>query len=439
MALAEAPARKNIRCANFFRTFVVITSPNLLHPLNFEYFFARRITFKTHRKASGLMVRLSIISMALAVATMEIALSFVQGFETEIQKKVAGFGAHIQIGHFMRETDTEVIPMSTFEPTLDSVRRLPMVVSVSPYVERWAVLKAETGWDGVLLRGVGAEQDWSFFTTVLKEGRLPAYLPADTSASREVLISRKLARRLRLQVGDKTRLLFLPQPIRRRPAEVVGIYETGMEEFDNSIVICDMRLLQQIWRWKPHEVAGFRVYLRSMEDIPEAQPAINDALLYSAGADAITDLYPEIFDWLRLQHQNVWVILILMVVVAVINMTTVVLVLIIERIRTIGILKSMGLPAYRVRRMFVWYAFFLILAGVIAGNLLGLGLLAAQDTWGWLRVNQEDYFIETVPVAWVWGRFVLINAGVIIICTACMVIPTLVADRITAIRAIRFE
>ncbi|TAE46322.1 MAG: ABC transporter permease [Bacteroidetes bacterium] len=427
--------------------------------MNFEYFFASRITFKTDRKASTLVVWLSITSIALAVATMEIALSFVQGFETEIQRKVIGFSAHIQIGNYLREFDTEVQPLPKNDSSINRIRNIPNVSTISPFVHHWSVIKSPGGWEGVLMKGVDESYDWRFFATVLKEGQIPDYSHTDSSKAGQILISRKQARRLNLAVGDKARLLFLPQPIRRRPVEVAGIYETGMEEFDNSLIICDMRMLQDIWKWNENQVSGFEVNLKditrsydlalqptfpfigidTLDPLIDANRLVRENTPFYFGTVPITDLFSEIFAWLRLQHQNVWVILVLMMIVAIINMTSVVLILIIERIRTVGILKSMGLPAFRVRRLFVWYAFFLILIGVILGNILGISLLAIQDTWGVLRVNQEDYFIERVPVAWVWNRFLWVNVGVIAVCTLFMFIPTIVINRISPLKAIRFE
>lgn len=368
---------------------------------------------------------------------MEIALSVVQGFQTEIQKKVVGFGSHIQIGNYYHEEDTEILPLPKQEPAIDSVRTLPYVVSVSPYVYRTGLFKSDAGWDGVLLKGVDSTYDWHFFSTVLKEGQIPNF--RGTEESLQILVSRKQARSLDLRVGDKARLMFLPPPPRRRQVEIAGIYETGMEEFDNNIMICDMRLLQKIWRWQENQVSGFEVNLTSLDIIEEATLQINEMTPFQFGAEPITYLYREIFDWLELQHQNVWFILILMVIVAIINMTSVMLIVIIERTRMVGILKAIGLPAHRVRRMFIWNALFLVTIGVVIGNIMGLGLIGLQDSFGWFRLSQEDYFIETVPVAWVWMRFIGVNAAVIGICTIAMLIPTTIINRITPLQAIRFD
>ncbi|WNJ18202.1 FtsX-like permease family protein [Pontibacter sp. G13] len=407
--------------------------------MNFEYYFAKRITFNPERKASSLVIRLGIVSIALAVATMEIALSFVQGFQNEISNKVVGFGSHLQVVTYFREVDTEVMPIDRYEPTLDSVRKLPYVASVSPYVEKSAALKSKTGWDGTMLRGVDSTFDWRFFATVLVDGALPEYGATEELYHQEILISKKQSKVLNLSVDDKAVLLFFPEPYRRRPVRVAGIYETGMEEFDNNVVICDMRLLQQIWDWNDNEVTGFSINLHDLQDLDQAHEEVNGIIPYSMGAESITYLFRGIFDWLSLLHQNVWVILILMMVVSIINMTSVTLILIIERANTVGILKAQGMSSSRIQRMFLWYALFLILIGIVLGNVIGLGLLASQDWLHWLRVSQEDYFIEVVPVAWVWSRFFIVNLMVALICTTAMVIPTWVINRITPLRAIRFQ
>ncbi len=409
--------------------------------MNFEYFLARRITFQPQRKATALTIQLAVLSIALAVATMEIAVSLAQGFETEIQNKVIGFGSHIQIGNYYRDLDRQIKPLPTTDPSIEQIRQLPGVTSVNAYAEYTAALKSDMGWDGIRLKGVDGTYDWTFFTKSLKQGRVPDYAQDRDKPVYEILISAKQARRLELKVGDRARLIFVDQGenVRNRPADVVGLYETGMIEFDDNVVICDIRMLQDIWGWNKDEASGFEVNLESLDILEERTEEINELIPYRFGAEPITYLFPEIFDWLLLQHQNVRVILILMIVVAIVNMTTVVLIMIIERTRTVGILKALGLENRRVRRTFVFNAMLLIIVGVVLGNILGLGLLGSQDWLEWLRVNQEDYGIDVVPVSWVWGRFALVNLGTILACTTFMLVPTLIINRINPIQAIRFD
>lgn len=394
----------------------------------------------------------------LAVATMEIALSFVQGFETEIQNKVAGFGGHILVGNYLQEMNAELEPLQLKPEELAALRSLPDVASAAPVIEHTALMVSRDYWDGVRLKGVDADYHWEYLAGSLVEGQIPDYRGEETS--KQVLISRKVARKLDLALGDAPKLIVLQEnDITQRRVEIAGIYETGMEEFDNTIVIADLRMIRDFRDWDPDQIQGYEVNMQRLDKtrhwywdwtrFPFLHQDSLTVIDYQAQevstmspdflATPITDLYYEIFEWLTMQHQNVWVILVLMIIVAIVNMTTVVLILIIERTRTIGVLKAMGMQGGRLRRMFVWYAMLLILIGVVLGNLLGLGLLASQDHWQWLQVSQEDYFITTVPVAWVWGRFLLVNLGVILISTLAMYIPAAIVQRVAPVRAIRFE
>lgn len=427
--------------------------------MNFEYFFARRITFVNQRSVSDLVVKLAIISIALAVATMEISLSVVQGFETAIQNKVVGFASHVQIGTYARDFNKEVTPLEMRDTATANIKSLENVASVAPYVDLIAFCQSDINMDVASLKGVDSTYHWDFFENSLKKGRL-----LNLSGNKqvlEILISQTQADLFGLNVEDRARLLFWSggEQIRQRRVKVVGIYETGMEEFDSHIMVCDMRMLQRIWGWDSTQVSGLEVNLNSIEKsytwsiegkwpfihqyeidpLLIAAEQLNEVTPYDYSASPVSFLYPEIFDWLRLQHQNVWFILVLMVIVALINMSSVVLILIIERTRTIGILKSMGMAAYRVQRMFVWNAFLLIALGLIIGNILGLGLLSSQAEWEWLKLDQQNYFVKVVPVAWVWGRFLAVNLGVILVCTIFMFIPTAIIARISPLQAIRFE
>ncbi len=404
------------------------------------------------------MVKLAILSIALAVATMEISLSFVQGFETEIENKVAGFGAHILVTNYAQEIKSELLPINQHPDEIRKMLAIPGVQSVAPFIEHTSLLVSREFWDGVRLKGVDENYHWTFLAQALIEGRVPDYGTPEPSP--EVLISKKVARRLNLSLGDSPKIIVLKgNDILQKRINVVGIYETGLEEFDNTIVLADLRMLREFWGWEENQIGGYEVNTAALDksrayyfdwrrfpflhqdSLMQIEYTSIDVSAVSPDflAMPVTYTYVEIFDWLILQHQNVWVILVLMMIVAIINMTTVILIIIIERTRTVGILKSMGMEGPRIRRMFVWYAMLLIVVGVTLGNMLGLGLLAAQDEWEWLKVNQEDYFITTVPVAWVWGRFLLVNLGVVVICTLAMYLPSTLVQRITPVKAIRFS
>lgn len=402
----------------------------------FESFFARRILFKQQRAVSGLVVKLAIASVAVSIAVMEISLSVVQGFEWKIQDKVVGFGSHIKIGNYF-SLDEERLPIAADSTFLYDVNALKSVKFIGPYINHEALLDSKTGREGVVLKGVDSLYDWSFFESALVKGKVPAFGRGD-QYTREILVSAAQARLLNFDIGDKATLYFLDEPIRRRSARVVGIYQTGMEEFDNNIAIVDIRMLQGIRKWSPEQVEGYEVNLHSLSALQVTADSI-DMMSINYSVDTIDRLFPEIFEWLRLQHSNVYIILGLMVLVALINMISVVLILIIERTRMIGVLKALGLTNLRLMGLFSYNAFFIILTGMLIGNILGLGLLFLQDEFELLSLPQESYFVKTVPVAWVWMRFVLVNIGVVVVCTLFTILPTFWATRVKPIQAIRFD
>lgn len=411
---------------------------------DFEFRFAARISFRTQRSISSLVVRLGILSIMVGVAVMEVAVSIVYGFENAIQEKVIGFGAHIRIGNLLEELESEVAPLPRYNDFVPKIQAIPGVAAVTPYVQKTAMLRSTDTQEGVMVKGVDTTYDWQFFQQALVEGKIPD-VAQGKRYSRELLISRKLADLVDTHLGEKVFLYFFdPQEgkARVREFDVVGIYETGLGEFDQLNVLCDIRVPQDIWRWDSTEVMGFEVRLEGenvVERLPETAKEIERRMPYNYEANTINSEYPELFEWVALQHQNVWFILLLMVLIAMINMVSVILILVLERTRTIGLLKAIGLSLGRIRQIFVSNALFLVLIGLTLGNLLGLILIASQDYMGWLQVDQDSYFVKTVPVMWKWEWFFHINFGVLALCTLFMYFPAWLVTRVSAVKALRFE
>lgn len=403
--------------------------------MNFSRFFAQRILWKHQRAVSRLTVRLAIGSLAIAIAVMEVALSLVSGFERAVEAKVVGFVSHIHIGYYNETQDEAPPPLPRNAPIFGSALRqaFPQVTGVAPYVGKLGLLRASNSMEAVYAKGVDSAYNWPFYQQVLTEGHLPV-------ADSEVLVSRFHADRLLIKAGDEASLLFFDgRNLRRRGVVVAGIYETGMEEFDSRLTLCALSLIQGVNNWTPDQVSGFEVRLNDAADPDTTARAMTSALPMAYEARSVRQLFPEIFDWLQLQYQNVDFVLLLMAIVAIINLTSVVLILIIERTHTIGMLRAMGLTSRRIRRIFLWNMFYLMLAGLVLGNLIGLGLLASQHYWGWLKLDQSSYFVRTAPVAWVWLKFAAVNAGMLAVCMVCMLIPVSIISRISPLRAIRFS
>jgi lipoprotein-releasing system permease protein len=403
----------------------------------FSIWFARRITFKSHRSVSRLVVGLAVCSIMLGVAVMEISISIVGGFEHEIHKKVVGFGSHLQIGPMLAEVESTVEPVPRAAPWLDEIRRMPEVKHMNPYVVKPAMIKSDITQEGIILKGVDSTFRWDFFRNALDTGAVPVYGKGEES--KEILISKKLAALLDVKVGDRCFMYFFEDDVKVRKVKISGIYETGLEEFDLVQVICDLTMLQRLQGWEYNDVSGFEITLDDLDQDQAVESKINEMIPYEYEANSIRRVYPEIFEWVALQHQNVWFILGLMILIAVINMIAVVLIQILERTPTIGLLKAIGLSDWGTLKVFIWNGLILIITGLIAGNALGLGLIASQDWKPWLKVNQENYFVTEVPVEWPVVPFILINVCTFLICGLFMLLPTLRVLLIRPGRAVRFQ
>lgn len=373
----------------------------------------------------------------LGVAVMEISISIVGGFENEIHKKVVGFGSHLQIGPMLAEVENTVEPVPRRAPWLDEVRAMPEVKHINPYVVKPAMIKSDITQEGIILKGVDSTFRWDFFRNALKEGSLPVY--GNGEESKEILVSKKLSALLDVKVGDRCYMYFFEDDVKVRKVKISGIYETGLEEFDLVQVICDIRMLQRLQGWEYDDVSGFEVTIDDLRNDMTVEAAINEMIPYEYEANSIRRVYPEIFEWVALQHQNVFFILGLMILIAVINMISVVLIQILERTPTIGLLKAVGLSDGGTLKVFIWNGLILIFTGLVAGNALGLGLIYSQDKGEWLTVDQENYFVTVVPVEWPFWPFFFINLATFLICGLFMLLPTLRVLLIRPGRAVRFQ
>jgi lipoprotein-releasing system permease protein len=410
--------------------------------VNFPYFFATRITLRSPQTLARLGVWLALISVALGVAVMEIAVSVASGFEQAVQQRLVGFAAPIQLGPYLPWADDEARPLPRTPDYAPALRaQLPAVQTLAPFVSKTGILQSGDLLEGVVLKGVDSLWQNALFREKLVGGVVPAF--GTDSTQRHIFISQKLANLLQLEVGRPARLFFLEGKVRARPVTIAGIYNTGFTELDQVIVFCDMRLLQRIQGWNADEVSGLDVALGTSagnyqpHEIVGMAEAINKIVPMDQKARTIMDLHPDLFSWLELQHQNVWFILVLMVVVAVVNMAGAVLIQITERTRTIGILRTIGARKGTVRTVFLWNAFYLVSFGVLAGNAVGLGLLWLQQQTGLVRLNPDSYFVREVPVSWQWAEYLAINVGVVAVCTLAMWVPTWAINRILPARAIR--
>lgn len=414
--------------------------------MNTEFFIARRLIKdrESRKQLSRSIVRIAVIGIALGLTVMIVTVATVTAFKKEIRSKVIGFAAHIQIVNFDSNLSYETQPISKDQPFLGELQKMPGIQHMEVFALKPGIIKTKKDIQGIVLKGVDHDYDWTFFRKYLKEGTI--IQPGDTLPSDQILISAYVARLLRLKTGDPVLMYFVQDPPRMRRFVIAGIYETGLEEFDKLYAVVDIRHIQKLNNWTPDQVSGFEIYIDRFDDINLMKYRVRDQVGYEVHEQgdnlkvvSITDKYPQIFDWLGLFDINVTIIIILMLSVAGINMVSGLLILILERTNMIGILKALGTENLRIRRLFLYLSGFLIVRGLLWGNLMGLLLCAIQYFGKFIRLDPSAYFLTYVPISFEWGYFLLLNIGTLIAILAMLLIPSMIIARISPDKTIRFN
>lgn len=316
---------------------------------------------------------------------------------------------------------------------------LTVASGTSVFAHKPGIIRTKTEMEGILLKGVGPDFDWQNLRPYLLEGEPITW--NDSAPSREIIISRQTADRLQVGVGDKFIVYFVKEGEQlKRLFQIKGIYKTGLEEYDRKFALCDLRHVQNLLGWQENEVAGFEVWLDDIRDMDAYNCYIySEVLPDDLLSVSIRDKFPAIFEWLQLQDYNEIVILTLMLAVAIINMITALLVLVLERTTMIGILKALGETNGRIRQIFLYHAAVITLTGMFWGNLIGLGFCYLQDKFHFIRLNEADYYLAYAPVKVQWLSVIGVNIGTLAITLVFLLIPSLVVSRIAPVRAIQFK
>ena len=414
--------------------------------MNLPLFLARRMARSSSENRPGVMERIAVVSVALGVAVMILALAVILGFKREVSERMAGFAAHVSVTDLRGVGSLDAEPVVRSAHVEELIRAAGPVVSVAPYALRGGIIRTDEAVQGVVLKGVDDSYDWSLFERWLVEGTLPRV--GDSIRTKDVLLSRTLARGLHLGVGDRIEMLFVePGELPRRDRfKVSGIYASGMDDIEEAILLTDLRNVQRLADWRPEQVSGYEILLADVADAEPYAAALNETLFYDESDDtrnlvasSVMERYPNIFDWLSLLDMNVWVILILMVCVAGVTMVSGLLILILERTSTIGLLKAMGATNAMVRHTFIHLSVFIIVRGLIWGNVIGLGLVGVQAAFGIVKLDPVNYYVESVPVLLNGWLILGLNVGTLLVTTLALVGPSFLISRIQPAKAIRFD
>jgi lipoprotein-releasing system permease protein len=414
--------------------------------LNLEFFIARRLILdkETKKSISRSMLSIAVIGVALSLAVMIISVSIVTGFKKEITNKIVGFGSHIQILNFDSNESYETQPIRKDQEFLSKLKAEPYVVNVQEFATKAGIIKSKNDIQGVVLKGIGSDFDWTFFKNYIIKGT--TFAVSDSVRSNKVLISRYIANLLKLDVGDEFIMYFIQDPPRMRRFEVAGIYETSLEEFDRTFVIADIKHIQRLNDWNENQISGFEITISDFRRLDEFTYDIMNIVGYGFEDDQsrlkvinIDEKYPQIFDWLNLQDMNVLIILLLMLIVAGVNMVAGLLILILDRTNMIGILKALGAVNVSIRKIFLYQSGFLIIKGLFWGNLIGLSICLIQKYFHIIKLDQTSYYLTAVPVNLNFYHLAGLNIMTCLVIILILIIPSVVISRISPAQAIKFN
>lgn len=409
--------------------------------MNFEHFISRKIlSVREKGKLSKPAVNVAVLSIVISIAVMIISVAIVTGFQNEIREKTIGFGAHIQITNFDSNESLEAQPIDKNQPFYPSFNDVEGIKHIQVFATKAGIIKTKDAMEGVVLKGVGTDYDWSFFNDKMVEGSIPQIY--DSVKSADVIISKLLATRLKLKCNDSVRMYFINKDkaqTKARKFHISGIYETGLEEYDKVYVIGDIAQIQKLNKWSKDQIAGFEILIENFDDLDKMTEYVYNNISYDLDTKNIRQMNPQIFDWLDLQDMNVIIILVLMILVSAINMISTLLILILERTNMIGTLKALGSRNGSIRKIFLYTSAYLIGRGILWGNLIAIGLCLIQKYTGVITLSQESYYVSHVPVNLDILQILILNAGTTIVCLLMLIIPSYIITRISPVKAIRFS
>ena len=411
--------------------------------MNFEFFIARRIIASKDYKSSisAPIIKIAISAIALGIIMMLISIATGVGLQKKIREKVSAFNGDIIITNFdtnfSNDSQNPISKNQDFYPTF---KNIDGIKNVQVTASKGGVIRTETDFEGVVVKGVGNEYNWEYFQDYLVEGKLPDF---KGDLNEDILISEYVANRLHLKLGDKVTTFFLNDEISKTPRsrgfDIVGIYNSGFQQFDEQFIITDIRHIQRLNKWEDDQIGAFEVFVNDFDDIiPIGQEVYNETSS-TLDTQTIRQKYASIFEWLDLFDFNIIMIIGIMILVAGINMITALLVLILERTQMIGILKALGSSDWSVRKVFLYNAMYLIGVGLFWGNVIGIGLLLVQKYGKIFKLNPDTYYVNEAPVYLHWDYILILNAGTFLLCLIMLLIPSFIIAKISPVKAIRFE
>ena len=412
-----------------------------------SFFLAKKIYSDSGetKKVSLPAVRIATLGMAIGLAVMIVSVAVVMGFKKSIRDKVVGFGSHLVVNNFTSMQDVEQAPIYTSDSIINLLRKAPGVTHTQRYAMKQGLLKTDTDFLGIMLKGVGEDWDTTFISANMNEGVIPAF--SSEKSTNKILISRLMADKLNVSVGEKIFAYFLGDgSMRTRRFTISGIYQTNLTKYDEAIVFCDLYTAQRLNAWQPDQTSGIEMTVADFAKIDTtAQWLIEqinrktDKYGQTYSSATIQETNPQIFSWLDLLDLNVWIILALMICVASVTMISGLLIVILERIPMIGTLKALGARDKTIRHTFLWFGSFIIIKGIVWGNIAGLALCLIQKYTGLITLDPQTYYVSEAPVEISIPVVLLLNVCTLIVCTLILVVPSFLVSHIHPVKTMKFK
>jgi lipoprotein-releasing system permease protein len=412
--------------------------------LNVAVFIARRIAFNAQYSFSRFIIRLAVTATAVSVAAMIITLAFVNGFQETVSQKVFSFWGHIRLQQYEpnKALVAEEAPLAKNDTIVTALKKIPQIQTIQAFATKSAVLQRQSSIEGILFKGVEKSYDFANLKNFLREGEWPNF--EDSMYSHDIVVSRPVADQMEIKLNDSIKIHFIDATGGKsnfRRMRVSGIYKTGIEEYDNLFAIGDIRLIQRLNNWEGNQIGGYEIFLHNYKTMD----TVNNSILESSfiplnwTSKTVREVYPNIFDWLGIQDVNRDVIFIVMAVVAIINLITCLLILVLERTRMVGILKAVGSTDITIQYIFLIHATYITLLGAGAGFIFGVGLCLLQQSTGLITLNESAYYVSVAPVKIIWWQVGAVCAGTVFVCFISLILPTLLVRSVQPVKAIQFR
>jgi lipoprotein-releasing system permease protein len=411
--------------------------------LGLSYHIAKRIAFNKQQSFSRFIIRLSVLATAVSIIAMIITLAFVNGFQEKVADKIFGFWGHIRVQKYEtgKSLISEELPLTKNKAIEEIIAATPGVVSYQSFATKSAVLESNTEIEGVLIKGIEKNENHSALKKFLVKGRWMDF--TGSMYSKETIVSDAVAKQLQIKINDTIKVHFVSTNADAqktyRKLVVVGFYHTGIDEYDKLFMIADINLIRRINNWESNQIGGYEVFVDQYQQLDTISSGLSNALPSEWMSKSIKEIYPNIFDWLDIQDVNRNVVFIVMGIVALINLITCLLILMLERTNMIGLLKSMGATNWTIQKIFILYASFITLAGVGFGLIIGVGICLFQQATGFITLDEASYYITVAPIKIIWWQVAAVCAGTSIVCFISLFLPTLLIPKVSPVKAIEFK